>query len=161
MFNLFENQEHTLPKIHNEERLVAIEGCFLIPTNQQEIIFHDFQDPVENSLQPVMKVNIATFVDEGDQFQRIEKSTVWNEVCFPILNHLEKHMLHTFHDPLLSLLQSSVEEEFFNFVNIGVESICNLEFPSFCFVFLLKENASKIHISSHLLDWLHRRDHYR
>ena len=145
----FEDQEHTIAEIHHEERLVAIQGCFLIPPNQQEPIFHYFQDPVENSLQPVVKVNVAAFIDEGDQFQHIGKSTVWNEVCFPILNHPEKHMFHAFHDPLLSLLQSSVEEEFFKFFNTGVESIWNIELPIFFFSCLLKESVSMIQVSSH------------
>ena len=38
----FEDQEHTLAEINHEEQPIAIERCFLIPLNQQVLIFHDF-----------------------------------------------------------------------------------------------------------------------
>lgn len=39
----FEDQEYTLAEIHHEEQLVGIEGCFLIPLNQQETFFSIFR----------------------------------------------------------------------------------------------------------------------
>jgi hypothetical protein len=36
----------------------------------------------------------------------------------------------------------------------------HLELPIFCFFCLLKESVSMIQVSSHLLDWLHWRDHF-
>ena len=62
------------------------------------------EDPIASLLQPVMKVDVATFIDEGDQFQHIEKPLIWKEVCFPVLNYPENLMFHFLHDPLVSLL---------------------------------------------------------
>ena len=67
-----------------------------------------------------MKKKIALIPFVGNHFQHIDKPTFWNKVCFPTFNYPEDHMLHAFHDPLVSLLQSSVEEEFSKFVNIGI-----------------------------------------
>ena len=68
-------------------------------------ISHDFEDPISIFLHLVMKVDVATFIDEADQFQHIDKATVWKEVFFPILNHPERIMLHVLHEPLVSFLQ--------------------------------------------------------
>ena len=58
------DQEHTVTKVHYEERSKAREKDILF--FQQEVNFHVFQDPMENLLQSTVKVFIAVFSDEGD-----------------------------------------------------------------------------------------------
>ena len=72
----------------------------------------------------------------GNQFQHIDKPTLWNKVCFPTFNHWKDHMLHAFHDLVVNLFHSSVEEEFSKFVNTGIgfgkKLSCNFRFSPAC-----------------------------
>jgi hypothetical protein len=65
-----EDQEHTLVEFHYEEREDSRKEGALFPPDQQEVNFHVFQDPVASLLQPTVKVIIATFIDDGDHFQK-------------------------------------------------------------------------------------------
>ena len=63
----FEDQEHTLTKVHYEDRSESREKDTLFL--QQEVNLHVFQDPLANLLQSAVKVIIAVFSDEGDHGQ--------------------------------------------------------------------------------------------
>jgi len=120
-------------------------------------------DEIQEDLELLYIVNVenakqcALISFKGNQFQYINKKAVWNKFCFPAFDHQEDIMLHDFHDYSLSLLQSSIQGEFFRFVNTGFGYRIKVEFPSsfvFCF---LKEIVSRNQSSSHFLDWLHWR----
>ena len=63
----FEDQEHTLIEVHNEERPESREKDTLF--FQQEVNLHVFQDLMADFLQSAVKVIIAVFSDEGDHGQ--------------------------------------------------------------------------------------------
>lgn len=116
---------------------------------------------IQENLEPLSIVDdenekqFALIPFDRNQFQHIDKLALWNKVCFTAFNHRKDLMLHALHDPLVNLLQSSVEKEFSEFVNTCIGSNGKVEFPlSFLFC-LLKEYVSRIQVSSHLLDWLH------
>ena len=77
-----------------------------------------------------------------------------------VVDHQEKVVIREFQDPFVDLLQSSREMSFIEFMEHVYMFSAHLEWHTFCFFCLLKESVSVIQISSHLLEWLYRRDHF-
>jgi len=72
----------------------------------------------------------------------------------------DKVTFQLFKDPFTDLLQPSRKMNFLVFMDRMHMLSGHLEWPRFCFFCLLKESTSMIQVGSHLLDWLHWRDHY-
>ena len=65
-----------------------------------------------------------------------------------------------FQDPFDTLLQALEKMNDVSFVNISLGFNFYYEFPTYTSLCLLEESESRILVSSHLLDWLHWKDHF-
>ena len=84
-----------------------------------------------------------------------------NEECACVFaGSQDKVTFQIFEDPFTDLLQLAGKMYFLVFMDQKHMFSRHLEWPSFCFFCLLKENERKISVSSHLLDWLHWKDHF-
>lgn len=115
------------------------------------VIFEEIQEHSENltTMDNNKEKQFSPILFKENQFQHITKRTVCNEVCFPILNHPEDLMLHNFHDPLVSSLQSLVKRDFSRFINATIGSSEKLSCHFFNLFFRLKKwkaNFSQVSI---------------
>ena len=79
--------------------------------------------------------------------------------CIFAAGSQDKLVLQDFQDPFDSLLQALEKMNVVLFVSISLSFNFYCELPtctSFC---LLEESESRTSVSSHLLDWLHWKDH--
>ena len=83
-----------------------------------------------------------------------------NEECACVFaESQDKVTFHIFEDHFTDLLRLAGKMYFLVFMDQKHVFNRHLDWPSFCFFCLLEENESIISVSSHLLDWLHWKDH--
>ena len=77
-----------------------------------DVVFDEIQENLEpfSILDHENEKQFSLIPFFGNKFQHIDKPTLWNKICFPSFKYPEDHMLHDFHDPLVSLLQLLLEE---------------------------------------------------
>ena len=84
-----------------------------------------------------------------------------NEECACVfVESQDKVTFHIFEDPFTNLLLLVGNIYFLFFMDQKHMFSRHLEWPSFCFFCLLEENESKILVSTHMLYWLHWKDHF-
>ena len=88
--------------------------------------------------------NFSPILFEENHYQHIRNTTFWNEVCFIVLNHPEDLMLHVFHNPFVTLLQSLMKGEFSKFMNATIVSSGKVKFPFSEFISMPKEVECKL-----------------
>lgn len=151
------NESHVLFHDSNDELQRPCQLLCYIVNDEDILIAYDldivFDEIQENSerLSIVDDDNEKQFYlipFDGNQFQYIDKPALWNKVCFIAFNHPEDLMLYAFHDPLVSLLQSSIQEEFTQFVNACIGSSGKVELPLSFFFCLLEESVTKIQLAT-------------